>query len=99
MMLFKSTGTAVAVTFGLAVAGSFWWEVAEPIRNSNWSGSGEQWLALGSLIFGGCATFVAGCAALFASLVVTPRPDIGFPLPASRRGDRRVSENFTKIRR
>jgi uncharacterized membrane protein YedE/YeeE len=66
MMLFKSTGLAVAVTFGLAVAGSFWWEVAEPIRNSNWSGSGEQWLALGSLIFGGCATFVAGGAALFA---------------------------------
>ncbi len=65
-MLFKSTGLAVAVTFSLAVAGSFWWGVAEPIRNSNWSGSGEQWLALGSLIFGGCATFVAGGAALFA---------------------------------
>ncbi len=62
MVLFKSTGMAVAVTFGLALAGSFWWEVAEPIRNSNWSGSGEQWLALGSLIFGGCATLVAAGA-------------------------------------
>jgi hypothetical protein len=66
MVLFKSTGMAVAVTFGLAVAGSFWWEVAEPIRNSNWSGSLEQWLALTSLVFGGCATFVAGGVALSA---------------------------------
>ena len=66
MMLFNSTGMAVAVTFGLALAGSFWWEVAEPIRNSNWSGSGEQWLALASLVFGGCTTFLAGGFALFA---------------------------------
>jgi hypothetical protein len=65
MVLFKSTGMAFAVTFGLALAGSFWWEVAEPIRNSNWSGSGEQWFALASLVFGGCATLVAG-GALFA---------------------------------
>ena len=30
MVLFKSTGMAVAVTFGLALAGSFWWELTRP---------------------------------------------------------------------
>jgi hypothetical protein len=67
MALVKSTGMAVAVVFGLTLVFSFWWEVAEPIRGTNWSGSGEQWLALTSLLFGGCATFVAG-GALFALL-------------------------------
>ena len=65
MALVKSTGMAVAVVFGLTLAVSFWLEVAEPIRSTGWSGSGEQWLALASLVFGGCATFVAG-GALFA---------------------------------
>jgi hypothetical protein len=67
MALVKSSGMAVAVVFDLTLAFSFWWEVAEPISRTNWSGSGEQWLALASLVFGGCATFVAG-GALFALL-------------------------------
>ena len=73
MVLFKSTGMAVAVTFGLALAGSFWWEVAEPIRSTGWKGSAEQWLALTSVVMGGCATLMATGAALFALCKAFPR--------------------------
>ena len=62
MALVKSTGMAVAVIFGLAVAGFFWWEVGELAWRHNWSGSGEDWLAFVSLVFGGCATLVGGAA-------------------------------------
>ena len=67
MPLVKSTGMAVAVIFGLALAVSFWWEVGELVRSHNWSGSGEDWVAFVSLVFGGCAT-LAGGAALIALL-------------------------------
>jgi hypothetical protein len=63
----KSNGMAVAVIFGFALAVSFWWEVGESVRSHNWSGSGEEWVALVSIIFGGCATLVGG-AALFSLL-------------------------------
>jgi hypothetical protein len=65
MALVKSIGMAVAVVIGLTLAFFFWWEVAAPIWSDNWSGSDEQWLTLASLIFGGCATFVAGGALLY----------------------------------
>jgi len=61
MALVKSTGMAVAVIFGLALTGFFWWEVGESAW-SHWSGSGEDWLAFVSLVFGGCATLVGGAA-------------------------------------
>jgi len=67
MALLKSTGMAVAVIFGLALAVSFWWEVGEVVWSHNWSGSGEDWVAFVSLVFGGCATLVGG-AALIALL-------------------------------
>jgi hypothetical protein len=67
MALVKSTGMAVAVIFGLALAGSFWWEVGEWVWSHNWSGSGEEWVAFVSLVIGGCATLLGG-AALFALL-------------------------------
>ena len=62
MALVKSTGMAVAVIFGLALAVSFWWEVGELVSSHNWSGSGEDWVAFVSLVFGGCATLVGGAA-------------------------------------
>ena len=67
MALVKSTGMAVAIIFGFALAASFWWEVVESVGSHNWSGSGEEWVALVSIVFGGCATLVGG-AALFALL-------------------------------
>jgi hypothetical protein len=67
MALVKSTGMAVAAMFGLALAGCFWWQVGELARSHNWSGSGEDWVAFVSLVFGGCAT-LAGGAALVALL-------------------------------
>ena len=67
MALVKSTGMAVAVIFGLALAVSFWWEVGEVVWSHNWSGSGEDWVAFVSLVFGGWATLVGG-AALIALL-------------------------------
>ena len=62
MALVKSTGMAVAVIFALGLAGSFWWEVGELVRNHNWTGSGEDWVAFVSLAFGGCATLAGGVA-------------------------------------
>jgi hypothetical protein len=67
MALVKSTGMAVAVIFGLALAASFWWEVGELVRSHNWSGSSEDWVAFVTLVFGACAT-LAGGAALIALL-------------------------------
>jgi hypothetical protein len=67
MALVKSAGMAVAVIFGLTLAVFFWWEVAELIRRTGWSGLVEQRLALASLVVGECATFVGG-GALFALL-------------------------------
>ena len=62
MALVKSTGMAVAVIFGLALAGSFWLEVGELVRSHNWSGSGEDWVAFVSIAFGGGATLIGGAA-------------------------------------
>lgn len=62
MALVKCTGMAVAVISGLALAVFFWWEVGESAWSHNWSGSGEDWLAFVSLVFGGCATLVGGAA-------------------------------------
>ena len=63
-MTFVRYGTAAAL--GLGLAAYFLWEVAEPVRNAPWRGSAEQWIAVASLITGGCATLVAAGAALFA---------------------------------
>ena len=63
-MTFVRFGTAAALGLGLAVY--FLWEVAEPVRTVPWRGSAEQWLAVASLINGGCATLVAASGALFA---------------------------------
>jgi hypothetical protein len=67
MALVKTAGMALAVIFGLTLAAFFWWEVAELIRRTGWSGLVEQRLALASLVFGECGTFVGG-GALFALL-------------------------------
>src|SRR5258708_36131120 len=56
--------TSFALGFGLAVAVLFWWEVAEPILSSSWSGSTEQWLALASVAIGVCSILVAFGGAL-----------------------------------
>src|SRR2546421_10350194 len=64
MALVKSAAMAVAVIFGLTLAVFFWWEVAELIRRTGWSGLVEQRLALASLALGECATFVGGGALL-----------------------------------
>ena len=63
-MTFLRFGTAAGL--GLGLGAYFWWEVAEPVRNAPWRGSAEQWLAVASLIIGGCATLVAASGALFA---------------------------------
>jgi hypothetical protein len=63
-MTFVRFGTAAAL--GLALAAYFLGEVAEPVRSAPWSGSTEQWLAVASLIIGGCATLVAAAGAWFA---------------------------------
>jgi hypothetical protein len=62
MALVKSTGMAVAVIFGLALAVSFGWEVGEFLPNHRWSGSSEDWVAFVSIVFGGGATLVGGAA-------------------------------------
>jgi hypothetical protein len=62
MALVKSIGMAFAVIFGLALAVFFWWEVANSAWSHNLSGSGEDWLAFVSLVFGGCAMLVGGAA-------------------------------------
>ena len=62
MALIKSAAMAAAVIFGLTLAVFFWWEVAELIRRVGWSGLVEQRVALVSLTFGECATFVGGGA-------------------------------------
>ena len=71
-MTFVRFGAAAA--FGLGLAAYFWWEVAEPIRSDPWKGSAEQWLAVASLIIGGCATLVAAAGLLFATSRML-RPD------------------------
>jgi hypothetical protein len=62
MALVKSIGMAFAVIFGLALAVFFWWEVVNSAWSHNLSGSGEDWLAFVSLVFGGCAMLVGGAA-------------------------------------
>jgi hypothetical protein len=64
-----------ALGFGLAAAVLFWWEASEPIWNSSWSGSAEQWLALASVGIGLCATLVAFGGALSAVSKTTRRDD------------------------
>jgi hypothetical protein len=61
--------------FGLAAAVLFWWETAEPILSSSWSGSTEQWLALASVAIGVCATLVAFGGVLSAVSKTTRRDD------------------------
>ena len=67
--------TSFALGFGLAAAVIFWWEASEPIWNSSWSGSAEQWLALASVGIGLCATLVAFGGALSAVSKTTRRDD------------------------
>ena len=66
MRLVRFFGMAIALAFGIALACRFWWEAAEPVRSAEWRGSAEQWIALVSIGFGGCATLVAAGSALFA---------------------------------
>ena len=61
--------------FGLAAAVLFWWETAEPILSSSWSGSTEQWLALASVAIGVCAMLVAFGGSLSAVSKTTRRDD------------------------
>ena len=70
-----TTQISVALGFGLAAAALFWWEVAEPILRSRWSGSTEQWLALASVAIGVCAMLVAFGGALSAVSKTTRRDD------------------------
>jgi hypothetical protein len=67
--------TSFALGFGLAAASLFWWETAEPILSSSWSGSTEQWLALASVAIGVCATLVAFGGALLAVSKAPQRDD------------------------
>jgi hypothetical protein len=67
--------TSFALGFGLAAAVIFWWEASEPIWNSSWSGSAEQWLALTSVGIGLCATLVAFGGVLSAVSKTTRRDD------------------------
>ncbi len=73
MTFVKFFGMAIALAFGLILSLFFWWEVAEPIRSTGWKGSAEQWLALTSVVMGGCATLMATGAALFALCKAFPR--------------------------
>jgi hypothetical protein len=66
---------SIALGFGLVAAALFWWEVAEPILSSSWSGSTEQWLALASVAIGVCAMLVAFDGALLAVSKTRQRRD------------------------
>ena len=95
MALVKSAAMAVALIFGLTLAVFFWWEVAELIRRTGWSGLVEQRLALASLALGECATFVGGGALLalttrYGETIESPRASSkqsnSFHLIGPRRG-------------
>jgi hypothetical protein len=70
-----TTQISVALGFGLAAAALFWWEVAEPILSSSWSGSTEQWLALACAAIGVCAMLVVFGGVLLAVSKTPQRRD------------------------